>query len=97
MKFGISTNHEESLAAYRAAGFSFPTIPKGKNTVWYHFTTAEGRPAVIVNQSGFAQMAGDDENPVNGCSLVVVLDEVDPKTARPALERWLDENLPTSP
>ena len=33
-----------------------PAIPAGANTVWTLFRTADGLPAVVINQSGFARI-----------------------------------------
>lgn len=93
-KIGAVLEHADAAAAYRAAtGKDFPRIPSGKNTVWVHFTTCEGRPAVIVNQRGFAATAGDDEQECNGCSLAIMLDDVPEQEARRVLESWILETL----
>ena len=63
------------------------------NTFHQHFKTAEGDDAVIVNQTGFQRQLLDDEEPVNGCSVIVALDADDDVTARAALEHFLDDML----
>jgi len=93
MKIGLQIDHAKSLAAYQAAGHSFPCIPEGKNTIWHHFTLSDGRPAIIINQRGFAHCAQDNETPINGCSLAVALDAPDAATARATLQTWACEWL----
>jgi hypothetical protein len=93
MQLGTIIDHKQSLAAYTAAGFAFPSIPSGKNTIWHHFETAEGDHAVIINQRGQAPIASDDEQEVNGCSLLVAIDPPDAVTARATLERAVRELL----
>lgn len=87
MKIGTILDHATALAAYQAAGFSFPEIPPGMNTVWHHFDDQDGTPCIIVNQRGHIPTAEDNEEQVNGCSLLVAVDAPDPDTARATLER----------
>lgn len=93
MKIGVNITHAEALAAYTAAGHAFPTIPAGKNTIWHHFTTVDGLPAVILNQRGMTPTATDNEQEVNGCSFAVALDAPTPEAGRIALEKWVREML----
>ena len=90
----ITLDHVAAAEEYTAAtGEEWPRIPKGKNTVWKHFTTRAGKHAVIVNQRGFEPAAEDNEQQVNGCSLAVLLDDVPAAAARAALEEWVKEIL----
>lgn len=89
MRIAVALDHRQALGAYRAAGGAFPAIPDGANTAWAHFTTADGLPAVIVNQRGFAPTAEDDEEELNGCSLAIALDAPDEATARATIEDWV--------
>ncbi len=94
VKISIELDHSKALAAYTAAGNAYPTIPQGKNTVWHHFETTDGRQAVIINQRGFVPAAIDNEEQVNGCGLAVVIDDdIDPLTARKSLDQWVQEIL----
>jgi len=93
MKIGLITDHDQALAAYKAAGHDWPEIPEGCNTVWYHFQTAEGNQAIIINQRGFKRNQADNEEPVNGCSVAVAIDAPDAATARATLEKWVKEFL----
>jgi len=93
MKIGTIIDHSQALAAYTAAGFSFPAIPAGKNTVWHHFDDANGNHCVIVNQSGQTPLASDNEQQVNGCSLLVAIDPPNAETARATLELAVHELL----
>jgi hypothetical protein len=97
LKIGINLDHAESLAAYQAAGHGYPAIPTGKNSVWYHFTTTDGRCAVILNQTGFAPQASDNEEQINGCMLAVMLDSVPDPIARQSLEDWIRTELTNNP
>lgn len=87
MRIGIVIDHDKALAAYQAAGHPFPAIPEGKNTVWHHFDDIDGNQCVILNQSGCVPVASDNEQQINGCSLLVAIDPSDAETARCALER----------
>ena len=89
MQIIVTLNHNKSLAAYTAAGHSFPKIPQGKNTIWHHFTTPDGQPAVIVNQTCFAPTAHDNEEEVNGCTLAIAQDAPTHAAAQAELERWV--------
>ena len=89
----IELDHNKSLKIYREAGFDFPVIPEGMNTFHQHFKTTDGDNAVIVNQTGFSRILADNEEPVNGCLVIVALDAPDDVTARAALEHFLDDML----
>ena len=93
MQIGIIIDHKEALSVYQAAGHSYPTIPANSNTYHAHFTTADGNPALIVNQRGFAPTASDNEEQVNGCSVAIAIDPPDPDTARATLNQWLHQIL----
>jgi hypothetical protein len=93
MNVAVILDHAQALAAYQEAGHPFPAIPPGKNTVWHNFTMPEGRAAVIVNQRGFASMARDNDEQVNGCTLAIAMDEPDLNVARAALEAWVRDVL----
>ncbi len=93
MKIGVNITHAEALAAYTAAGHAFPTIPAGKNTIWHHFTTVDGLPAVILNQRGMTPEATDNEQEVNGCLLAIALEAPTPEAGQQALEGWVQDML----
>ena len=93
MTISAELDHHRALAHFTAAGHAFPAIPPGKNTVWHHFTLPDGSPAVLVNQSGLIPTAADNEEQVNGCSLIVALDAPSEDAARAALEAALADLL----
>lgn len=95
LKIGVTCDHAAALAAYTAAGHTYPEIPAGRNTVWHHFVTADGHPAAIINQRGFAPQASDNEEQCNGCTLAVALDAADNPTTRASLDRWITQMLET--
>jgi len=87
MKIGITIKHDESLQILKDAGVNPPRIPKGKNTSWKHFKTVDGLQALVVNQSGGVPTAQDNEEEVNGLSVLVAIDAPDIATAQATLER----------
>lgn len=93
MRIGTIIDHDQALAVYTQAGHAYPTIPDSYNTVWHHFETVDGEPAVIINQRGLALTSSDNEEPVNGCTVAIALDPPDAATARSTLERWVREML----
>lgn len=86
IKISALLDHDNSLAVYMAAGHPYPKIPDGKNTCIYHFVTNEGHPAVLINQTGFARELEDNEEQVNGCSLLIATEDPDNTKTREALE-----------
>jgi hypothetical protein len=93
IKIGVCLDHKEALKIYTDAGGAYPVIPPKKNTVWRYFADADGRLAVIINQRGFAPVASDNEEEVNGCLVAKVLDDVSWDVAWNALEKWVTEQL----
>jgi len=91
MRVLAALNHADALAILRDAGVSAPAIPPGKNTVWKHFRTNDGHPAVAVNQTGFARELEDNEEEVNGLCVFIAPDN-DPG-ASDALEAHIMEQL----
>lgn len=89
MKIAVTLHHNEAVSILRDAGAAVPRIPTGCNTISQHFTTAEGLPALVVNQTGFAPTQADNEEECNGCSVAIVLDPVPQSEAVAALEQWL--------
>jgi hypothetical protein len=76
IKVGVIINGAEALQAWRDGTgdrAAWPReIPEGCNTAWDRFTDAEGRPALVIRQSGFKRGRGEAE--VNGISVLVALD-----------------------
>ncbi len=85
--------HREAVRIFAEAGHGYPTIPAGINTVCHHFITRDGHRAVIVNQKEVIPVAEDNEEPVNGCLLLIALDSVDDQTAREALDKVIRDLL----
>lgn len=65
-------DHASAVKVLSAAGLQPPAIPTGCNTVSAPFTTAGGARALAVNQTGFAREQRDNEQEVNGCSVLVL-------------------------
>lgn len=76
-----------------AAGHPLPRIPEGSNTATLPFTTADGRPAIAVNQIGFARTAADDEQEVNGLAVLICMDDPAPPDAPAQLATALTQLL----
>jgi hypothetical protein len=94
MKIGLITRHAEAASILRGAGVSVPTIPAGCNTISQHFLTAEGQPALVINQTGFAPTQADNEEECNGCMIAIALDaDLTPEAAAAGLEQWFEDFL----
>jgi len=94
MRVGVILNGSEALACYRngvgdAAAWPKP-IPDGCNTAWERFADADGRPALLIRQSGFRRQRGEPE--VNGMSVLVALDGTG-ESAYAALEAFVAQML----
>lgn len=98
IRIGTIINSTEALDMYRdAVGDPLawpPPIPDGCNTFWSRFTTADGRPAIIIQQRGFKRRRGEGE--VNGFSVVIALD-MDGEAAFRALDEFVAAMLPPAP
>ena len=94
MKIAIITRHNEAASILRDAGVSIPKIPAGCNTISQHFKTAEGQPALVINQTGFAPLQSDNEEECNGCLVAIALNaHLSPEAAAAGLDLWLEEFL----
>ena len=93
MKIAVIIHHAEAARILTDAGVPVPRIPAGCNTISQHFTTAEGQPALVINQTGFAATQADNEEECNGCSVAIVLDPVPQSEVVAALEQWLQTIL----
>jgi hypothetical protein len=89
MKIGVTITHAEAARILTDAGVPVPRIPAGFNTISQHFTTAEGQPALVINQTGFAPTQADNEEECNGCTVAIVIDAAPQAEAVAALEQWL--------
>jgi hypothetical protein len=74
-RFFVANDTESALEILAAAGKCLPAIPKGFNTYWEIFTTAEGRTAAISQQIGFEEGETDMGKEVNGPMVVVCLEK----------------------
>lgn len=70
-RVGVIIDQPEAERVLRDAGHIPPSIPEGANTAELWFRTAEGRPALAINQTGFDRTAGD-AGPINGCTVFVL-------------------------
>lgn len=68
----IVQEHASALKILAAAGLPIPIIPDGCNTVESSFTCAGGARALVINQTGFQRELRDNEQEVNGCSILVL-------------------------
>lgn len=93
MKIAVAIHHADAARILHDAGVPIPRIPTGCNTTSQHFTTADGQPALVVNQTGFAPTQADNEEECNGCAVAIVLDPVPQAEAIATLEQWLETML----
>ena len=93
MKIAVTLHHTEAARILTDAGVSVPRIPTGSNTISQHFTTADGQPAIVINQTGFTPTQADNEEECNGCTVAIVLDPVPQSQAIAALDQWLQTIL----
>lgn len=85
------SSHADADRILGAAGWQIPTIPEGCNTALFYFETKDGLQALAVNQRGFARIAKDDEQEVNGCMVTICLDRtLDLIDARAALKNFYE-------
>lgn len=92
MRVLAALNHADALAILRDAGVSAPAMAAGKNTVWKHFRTVDGLPAIAVNQSGFARELKDNEEEVNGLCVFIAPDN-EPGALAESLEAHILQQL----
>lgn len=93
MKIAVTLTHTDAARILFEAGQPIPRIPAGCNTISRHFVTADGLPALVVNQTGFTPTQSDNEEECNGCAVAIVLDPVPQSEAVAALEQWLQSML----
>ncbi|OHD24595.1 MAG: hypothetical protein A2Y38_01345 [Spirochaetes bacterium GWB1_59_5] len=65
-------DHATADQILAAAGWKVPAIPAGCNTVAFPFTTKGGARALAINQRAFQRELKDNEQEVNGCSVLVL-------------------------
>ena len=99
IKIGAIIDGADALQAYREGKGQSPLawpklIPAGCNTAWVRFEDAQGRPALVIRQSGFKRARGEGE--VNGISVLVALD-AQGEAAYQALEKFVATMLPEAP
>lgn len=92
MKLAAILIHRQVLAFLAENSLEPPTIPPGCNSVWRDITLADGRHAVVLNQTGFSPEAADNEEECNGLSLFILDEPPTPQGKRQLLE-WMDEQL----
>jgi hypothetical protein len=73
-KYVFVEEHKQVDALLAEAGLAIPKIPDGCNTVIAN-VCLRGQPALAINQTGFKPELGDNECEVNGCMLLILLDE----------------------
>jgi len=67
-------SHADVVAILRTHGRDLPAIPPGCNTVSTEITLGSGERALVCVQGGFAPLASDNEQEVNGAVLLVLAD-----------------------
>lgn len=92
MKIAALLIHRQVLAFLAENGLEAPAIPSGANSIWKDITLADGRHAVVLNQTGFSPEASDNEEEVNGLSLFI-LDEPPTPEGKAELLNWMDTQL----
>ena len=92
MKIASLLIHRQVLAFLTENGLEAPTIPPGYNSIWRDITLADGRHAVVLNQTGFTPKATDNEEECNGLSLYI-LDEPPTPEGKTSLLNWMEEQL----
>jgi len=71
---GVHLTHADALGAICAAGVEPGQIPAGCNTLLQPLTLQNGAHALGICQRGFSPRASDNEEQVNGWTLLVLLD-----------------------
>jgi hypothetical protein len=66
---------ESALQIAREAHVAVDPIPRGMNTYWQIFTTADGKLAALLQQSGFEERETGLGLEVNGTMAVVAFDQ----------------------
>jgi hypothetical protein len=70
----IHSTHSDADRILEESGWKIPEIPDGCNTALFYFETKDGLQALAINQRGFAPLAKDNEQEVNGCTVMICLD-----------------------
>lgn len=87
-KIGVELDHHKCVAILAAAGYDWPRIPAGFNTIEMLFRTKEGFYALCSNQTGFKMTIADNENPVNGCTVIQIMHpEICPEEAAEVMKQ----------
>ena len=92
MKLAALLIHRQVLAFLTENGLEPPAIPPGCNSIWRDITLADGRHAVVLNQTGFSPEATDNEEECNGLSLFILDEEPTPE-GKAGLLNWMEEQL----
>jgi hypothetical protein len=87
MKISLITTHREVVGILQENRLTPPPIPAGCNTLLWPCTIDNGFPAILINQTGFSPTAQDNEEELNGYSLLVGHCEDSPE-ARATLETF---------
>jgi hypothetical protein len=93
----VHSSHADADRILAENGWQVPSIPKGCNTALFYFQTKGGLQALAVNQRGFDPKATDNEQEINGCSVLICLDRtLDLIDARALLQRFYEKVDPVS-
>jgi hypothetical protein len=91
----LHSSHADADRILAENGWQIPSIPDGCNTALFYFQTKEGLQALAVNQRAFAPLASDNEQEVNGCTVLLCLDSnLDLIDARALLKRFYEHLAP---
>jgi hypothetical protein len=88
----VHSSHADADRILAESGWRVPQIPDGCNTALFYFQTKDGLQALAVNQRGFNPVAQDNEQQVNGCTVMICLDrKLDLIDARALLQRFYEQ------
>jgi hypothetical protein len=85
----LEMDTNSALKIAREAQVGIDSIPRGANTYWQIFTTADGKLAALLQQIGFEERETDLGLEINGAMAVVGLDG----QTEEDLDRYLDWSL----
>jgi hypothetical protein len=85
----LEMDTDSALQIAREAHVAIDSIPRGANTYWQIFATADGKLAALLQQSGFEERETDLGLEINGAMAVVGLDG----QTQEDLDRYLDWTL----
>lgn len=87
----VHLSHSDVVSLLSQAGLPLPAIPSGCNTVDSEIQLGELH-AIVVHQRGFNHEAADNDNELNGLTLIVCMDsQLSRDTALGVMRKFLAE------